>query len=243
MTYDEASGIIQDLATAHPGDTYVKVASAVLKAQSGDRPGAITALQQLVIDNPSDSYVHQVLAGLLGCEKATHDDAWVHYKAALTHGPLLTPGYKAAAFYLAKKIEPTMAERVLEDTGTVERIAIRTRTVGFNRMFLLFLICAVTSFVVRAASGGLDFAIGLMIIATALAGWFAFTNFIVGCWKCFAAWVILIALPWYLLIAENSTSGKQTLVIVGLGALIAAAYALSKRGRDGASAPAERTAR
>jgi hypothetical protein len=33
---------------------------------------------QLAIDNPSDSYAHQILAGLLGCEKATYDDAWVH---------------------------------------------------------------------------------------------------------------------------------------------------------------------
>jgi hypothetical protein len=149
-------------------------------AQGGDRAGAIAALRPLADANSDNAYVHQVLAGFLGCDKAAWGNAWAHYRIALNLGPLLTLRYKAAAFYLAKRTEPSMIEHVFEDTRSVERAAIRTRGFGFNWMFLAFTIWVAAAFALRGTSGGLGSAIVLMTVATALAGWFAFTNYIVG---------------------------------------------------------------
>jgi hypothetical protein len=236
---DQAQSAIAELIAAHPNDAHLKVASAVLLAQDGNRQSAIAALRPIAADNPSDSYVHQVLAGFLGCDIATWDDAWVHYKVALEHGSLLSPAYRAAAFHFAKQKEPSLVERVFADTDSVERAAIRTRDLGFNRMILLLGVLALPSIVVNAVTGelALAVAVAIMTMATAWAGWAAFTNYVIGCWKCSTVWVMMISGLWFLLIFERSSSGREGVVIFGILGLIWAASALSQLQRQRSNPP------
>jgi hypothetical protein len=237
ISTDQARSVIEGFIALHPDDTHLKVASAVLLVQGKDRSGAISALRPIAEDHPEDSYVHQVLAGLLGCDQSTWDEAWVHYKIALRHGALLTPGYRTAALYLAKKNEPQMIPEVLQGTGTVEKLAIRTRAIGFNAIFLIFAVLAVSAFVIRASPFHSAVPIGLMAAATAWAGWSAFANYVVGCWKCFSAWVVLAVLPWPFLLVVRSTSGWGWPIIVGLSVLVGVAMGpkTGKRGRSSQS--------
>jgi predicted Zn-dependent protease len=117
MTVEQAQSAVAALITLHPDDTYLRVASAILLVRGKDRSAAIAALRQLSEDNPSDAYIHQALAGQLGCQKSTWDEALVHYKLALGQGPLLTPAYRAAAYHLAKRKDPRLRELALSGAG------------------------------------------------------------------------------------------------------------------------------
>jgi hypothetical protein len=187
ISNDRAEGIIRDQIREHPGDVYLEVAEAGLMAQAGDRPRAIVQLKAIAEEHQDDAYVHQVLAGLLGCDKATWDEAWSHYKVAMQTGPLLAPGYMGAAYFFARRYEAALAPLTLQGTTSLQRAAIRTRAMGFNRMLLAFLVLALGSLALDAL-GHSTLSVVAMVIATAWAGWSSLANYTVGCWKCATAW-------------------------------------------------------
>jgi hypothetical protein len=192
---EQAQGTIEALITLHPDDTYLQVASSVLLVKGKDRSAAIAALRRLSDDNPSDAYIHQVLAGLLGCQKSTWDEALVHYKLALAAGPLLTPGYRAAAYYLAKRKDPEMTERALAGAGALERASIRSRSHGPRIGFLALMALLVPAMLLRYF-GDTGWSVLLLALVSIWCGWTSVANAVVGCWKCATGWLVMIAVGW-----------------------------------------------
>jgi hypothetical protein len=215
---EQAQSVVQALIDQHPNDTYLRVASSVLLVRGRDRSVAIAALRQLSGDNPTDAYIHQVLAGQLGCDKSTWDDAWVHYKLALGQGPLLTPSYRAAAYFFAKRQDPDMTSLVLGGASALERAAIRTRALGARRMFLLFGAFAVAAMVLDGV-GNMGLAVTVFAIASIWSGWASVANAVVGCWKCARAWLLMDAAWWLCLVLAQPPSQHLAWEFLGAAAL------------------------
>jgi tetratricopeptide (TPR) repeat protein len=227
ISNDEAKGVIRGLIDEHPGDVYLEVAAAALVAQDGDRPGAIALLKATAEANGDDPYVHQVLAGLLGCDRATWDEALDHYKIALRTGPLLTPSYQSAAYYLAKRSEPALAPTALQGATPVDRAAIRTRSLGFNRMALVLAVLAVSSLSIDALGRDGE-GVAVMVIATAWAGWAAVANYAVGCWKCAAWWLLTIVVAWSATVWATSVHSRGLIWEVTAGSTAVVVYQVIK---------------
>jgi hypothetical protein len=75
ISNDQASETVQCLISEHQGDFYLEVASPVLLDRNGDRQSAISRLKAIAVANEGDSYVNQVSAGLIGCDRVTWDSA------------------------------------------------------------------------------------------------------------------------------------------------------------------------
>jgi hypothetical protein len=217
---DVARTELSELIEQHPHDSYLKVASALL-ASTTDRPTAIAELRVLAETNEDDPYVHQCLAGLLGCDKATWDAAWWHYKAALHVGPLMSPAYKAAAYSISKRIEPGMSRATLQGSGSIERASIRTRSLGLNRLGIALSVPLIPTFILfyaHQAGWGV-----VALAATSLAaGWITFSNVTAGCWRCVWFWLLTVAAIWGLVAwAHWSHSGDwRGWYVAGAGGLL-----------------------
>jgi hypothetical protein len=202
---EEARRVIDELIEHHPNDRFLKVASSLLLVQGSDRSQAIAALQQLSTENPDDGYVRQVLAGLLAQDKSTWSEAWLHFRAALDHGPLLTPSYKSAAYYLAKREDPDTSQLAFAGTGIVERTAIRTRSLEISHLLLINKVLVLPAFALEGLGEFRSSAV-LLVVASLWSAWVAFANSIVGCWKCVRAWLVLLTFPWLVFACARYTS-------------------------------------
>jgi hypothetical protein len=220
ITLSTARSELSELIEQHPDDLYLKVALALVNSRK-DRPAAIAELRALVASNEHDTYVHQCLAGLLGDDKATWEDAWWHYKAALEDGPLLSPAYKVAAYAISRRIEPTISRTTLQGSGLVERTAIQTRSLGINRLNVVFVVALLPTSILFFAHQT-AWGIVALIVASLTAGWIAYSNFVAGCWRCVWFWSVMIAAVWGLVaLAEGSHSGDwRTWYVVGAASLI-----------------------
>lgn len=127
MSNAQAEVVLRGLISEQPGDPYLEVATVALLLREGDRQEGVSQLKVIADTYKGDPYVNQVLAGVLGCDRATWDEAWTHYKIALQSGPLATPTYQSAAYYLAKHKEPSLVSLTLQGTTSWSRAAIRTR--------------------------------------------------------------------------------------------------------------------
>jgi hypothetical protein len=178
-------------------------------------------------DHPEDPYVHQVLAGLLGCARSTWPDAWEHYKLALRDGPLLSTTYKAAAYYLGRRLEPALASLPLQGSSGVESLVIRTRAFSVRVIFLVFFALAV----IGALVGSKQLALGLLLssIATVWALWYAAANFYIGCWKCFLVWISSAFATWILFVGVHANPVMG--FFIGCGGLIGGLIGANKSRR------------
>ena len=194
IAVEEASQISERLVFEDPGDSYLQVAKALLLIRGRDRVAATSELRLVAERHANDPYVHQVLAGQLGCDKATWSDAWEHWKIALQSGPLFSPAYKSAAYFLARRLEPTLAASTLSGSTRLERLVVKTRILGFEYLFDGFFALAVLSGLIGAKNLGAGVALGLVTMALGL--WSAFASLYVGCWKCASVWMIGSAAMW-----------------------------------------------
>jgi hypothetical protein len=228
LTVDAARSELSELSERRPDDSCLKVALALLTSRS-DRPAAIAELGALAASNERDPYVQQCLAGLLGCDKATWGDAWRRYKFAMEDGPLLSPGYKSAAYSLSKRIQPEMRKATLRGSGMVERASIQTRSLGINRLGIAVVVPLLPTFILFYAHQT-RWGIVALTIATLTAAWIAYSNVVVGCWRCVWFWSLMIATVWGLVVlAEWSHSGDWRTWYVAGAASVTIGLAIPKR--------------
>jgi hypothetical protein len=194
MSLDQAKILLAGLMLEHPDDVYLKINAAALLIRGSDRSEAIAELRALTAEHADVPAVHQALAGLLGAEKTTWEDAWTHYRVALEFGPLTATAYMTSAYTLAKRVDPSHARKALQGAGVAEGAAVRTRALGMNLLFLIFGIAAIPGCVL--IYDGSAWGIGLMGTATVWALWVVFTNYVAGCWKCSIAWLLLTSILW-----------------------------------------------
>jgi hypothetical protein len=232
ISIEQARSEIEQLIATTPGEPYLEVSLVVLNTDPRQRTDVIVGLREIAAAHPADSYANQVLAGLLGCDRSTWTDAWEHWKIALNQGPLLTPGYKSAAYYLARRNDPSMVGAVFQDTGPVERLAIRTRSPGFNRMYLVLGILVALSLALKSVHGDAALSYVAMAVGAAWVGWSAFTNYAVGCWKCFFVWLTMLPVMWLLVLLLNPADARFTVVGLGIAALFMASNYASKSSRQ-----------
>jgi hypothetical protein len=220
ITVDAARSELSELVEQRPDDSYLKVALAFLTSRI-DRPSAIAELRALAASDERDPYVQQCLAGLLGCDKETWGDAWRHYKAAMEDGPLLSPGYKAAAYSLSRRIQPEMSRATLRGSGLVERTSIQTRSLGINRLGVALVVPLLPTFILFYARQT-EWGIAALTVATLTAAWITYSNVVVGCWRCVWFWSLMIAVIWGLVAwAEWSHSGDwRTWYVAGAVSVI-----------------------
>jgi len=62
---------------------------------------------------------------------------------------------------------------------------------GFNRMCFVLAVVTLLSLMLDAL-GKDAWGVAVIVVASAWAGWAAFTNHTVGCWKCAGVWLLLI---------------------------------------------------
>ena len=167
-TAEESAAILDGLIEEHPDDTYPQVARAMLMIKGKDQHGG----HHRVAPDCSNPWrrclrSEQVLAGVLGWDVETWGEAWERYKAALRSGPLLTTTYKGAAYYLAKRYEPSGRDLILKDASEVERMVIRSRLWGYNFMSYSVVIPAMIAALVGSKALGVGL---ILMVLTALWG-------------------------------------------------------------------------
>lgn len=226
---EESTAILDGLIQENPEDTFPQVARAMLMIKGKDRSAVTTELRRIAAVHEDDAYVQQVLAGVLGCDVETWGEAWERYQAALRRGPLLSTTYKGAAYYLAKRYEPSSRDLILKDASEVEKMVIRSRLRGYQFMYYSVVIPAMIAALVGSKVLGLGLI--LMVLAALWGSWCAFTNFYVGCWKCFTAWIIVNAFVWVIFGASAASSSTLLPVVVLIVIVIQLTIDLSRTGQ------------
>jgi hypothetical protein len=217
---EDATQTIEHLLLESPRDSYLQVARALLRIRGSDRVAAISELRTVAEQHENDAYVHQALAGLLGYDKATWSEAWEHWKIALQAGPLLSPAYTYAAYYLAGKIDPKLAVSTLDGLSRIHRLAVRTRALSFRYLFDVFVVLLVLGALIGAKSLGVGVALGILAMAGGL--WCGYTNFYIGCWKCLTVWITASVVMWpgFVYILKQPLVGFFFLIFFLLGSLV-----------------------
>ncbi len=233
-TYPEAETIVRRLVAQHPDDPRLQVVAAGLVARQKDLPRAVAELREIAAANPDDNDVRQALAGILGATASTQAEAWALYKRALEEGPLGTPCYTSAAYTLARRYQPELADQVLAGAGSVERAVAFTRSRGLR---VLFVVWAVLTLVAVALCAGRQLDAGLAVagLATLWGGWVAFTNRMVCCRQCLRFWLFLTAATWVLVVL--AATGLRYWALFYL-LVFAVAQLVRGRSSPGASEPA-----
>lgn len=105
---------------------------------------------------------------------------------------------------------------------------------GFDRMYQVLATFVGLSLVFDALD---QIAVGIaaMAMATAWAGWAAFTNSVVGCWKCTAAWLTMIPIWWLAQLWAASVHTRSLIwgAAVGLAAGLAFSVIKTTTARTG----------
>jgi tetratricopeptide (TPR) repeat protein len=189
-TFQESEAIVRGLIAENPDIYRLRSVAAYLEARGGALEPAIVELRDLVAEYPDDAVVHQNLAGLLHTDKEHWAEAWQEYEIALESGPLSSPCFKTAAFYIGRKVDPSKANMALQGSSMVERAGIQTRSRGPRQMFVLFAILYVTGMLLL---GGLNHTAGFVVGALAIAStlWDAYANDFACCKKCRNFWIFL----------------------------------------------------
>lgn len=208
ISFDAARDVISRLIERDPNDPYLQVQYAALSVDEGNRQQAITKLRVIVSENPGDSYVRQVLAGLLGCQWATLDEAWTHWELALQAGPPLSPTYRTAAYVLARRNAPKTAKSALIGAGTAERLVVRTRALGLNPLSWIIAVLYASALALRV-NGALTMGLVVAAAATLAVAWVMFASFYVGCFRCFFFWSLAPPLACSLFGLARSVPGAE----------------------------------
>jgi hypothetical protein len=231
ISFDEALVTVRGLAVSHPDNDRIPGNIITMLVRQGRVDESMEERRKFLEEFPNSPIALQMWAnGLqvtpeLKAIPDTQTTAWQIYKTALQSGPLLTPCFKSAAYYAAKRAEPARASEALEGSGWVERCALKTRALGPKVLFAIFL----TGVVLAAATFQGDFAVSLALQAAALSWgiWCVYANNLMCCKKCRNAWLWLVG--YFTLFGALYDHPSTWYIVVGVAALIVIWAASTKR--------------
>jgi tetratricopeptide (TPR) repeat protein len=222
ISNDEAIATVRGLAAAHSDNDRIPGALITMLVRMGRIEEAQDERRKFLDDFPHSPVALQVWAnGMqvnpeLKADPETQVTAWDYYKKALLSGPLLTPCFKSAAYYAAKRAEPQNSNQALKGSGFVERQALITRGLGPKVLSAVFVI----GVVLAAITLHNEFPVSLTVqVLTLLWGlWCIYANNLMCCKKCRNAWIGLVG--YFTLIGAIADNPRTWYVVAGLAALI-----------------------
>lgn len=207
ISQEEAIRTIQDLITENPGDCGLQLTLIVLEDRPENRPEnretMVANLRLLLERFPDDARIQYSLAQHLLSTQTTRDEAWSLWKSGLQSTPIPTTCYKSMAYTVAKRLEPLAAKQALLGAGWSERLIIKTRSLGFQILYGVFLSMVVVAVLLRSIQ---DPTASLLLIAVAAiwGGSIAFMNDAVCCARCRNIWLVFIGWSLLLYVAESN---------------------------------------
>ena len=192
-TLDDALREIQDLANQHPTDSRLPGALASILFRLGRKDESIQVRRQYLEQFPDSTYALQMWANGLQAKPNSRMDvevqgeAWEYFKKALAIGPLSSACFMAAAYHAARVVNPDHATMALAGSTLDERLSIRTRQFGPQRMMGLFFVSAFVSIFLWQRF--FPISVVAQIITIAWGGWCVHANDLMCCKKCRNAWL------------------------------------------------------
>jgi tetratricopeptide (TPR) repeat protein len=232
-TFDDALTRIEELATLHPESDRVQGPLISILFKMG-RKEEIAEVRRSFFDCfPESPTALQLWANGLQVDPTTKDEpdtqatAWGFYQQALSSGPLLTPCFKSAAYYAAKRADPSHKNEAIQGSGLVERMALRTRGLGPQMLSAIYFV----GFFLSLTTVKSDFVFSLVAQALTLSWglWCVYANNLMCCKKCRNAWIFLIS---YSVVAGAIFDHPKTWYLVAGVAAVVGVWATSTGHRE-----------
>ena len=198
-TFEDALSRIRELVTLHPDDEFLPVRLVSILWRMGRKEESAETLREYFGHFPESPVALQAWANGLQYHPESKDKsdaqerAWEHYKQALASGPLLTPCYRSAAYFAAKRAEPARKDYALQGSPYLERMAIRTRGLGpltMMRVFIFGVLGAVFLFHPEIA-----LSVIVQVLTFSWGVWCIYCNNLMCCKKCRNLWIVIVGYP------------------------------------------------
>jgi len=227
-TFDEALAQIRHLVTANPDDDRVPGVLVSILTRMG-RLDESHEERRIYFDRfPESPVALQVMANGLQVNPETKDSpeaqakAWEYYQRALLAGPLLSPCFKSAALYTAKRVDPEHANSALKGSSPAEYWALKTRSLGPTALMLILGVGVAAS--ALTLSKALAASICLQVLTLSWGAWCVYANNLMCCKKCRDAWITMLA---YLTLLAGVYDHPRTWYIAAAVAAVAVIWAVS----------------
>ncbi len=197
ITYEDALAKIRAIVDANPDNDRLPTGLITLLARMKRMDEYALERTKYFERFPHSPVALQVQANGLQVDADTKDSpdtpaiAWGYYQRALQSGPLLTPCFREVAFRAARRADPQHAESALAGASKIERLTIRTRVWGPQRMASLYM----GGFLLAALlwHPNLTASIAVQSVTLSWGLWAIYCNSQLCCKKCRNAWIAIVS--------------------------------------------------
>ena len=195
-TFDDALSRIERLVALNPDDDRLPQNLVSILWRMGRKAECSRVRQEYIERFPDSPVAIQTMANWLQVDEEakqrpdTPVRVWELYKRALTSGPLLTPCFRLSAYLAGMKAEPASADEALLGSSLLERSAIRSRALGFRKLFGVLMIGVVASGL--SWRNHFAFSIEMQVLTFTWGTWCVYSNNLMCCKKCRNVWIFLV---------------------------------------------------